>query len=58
MVDRSNLRLVLAGALQRLSARERGAVILRDLLGFSATEAAEVLGTTVASVSGHGSTGT
>lgn len=50
VVDRSSLRLVLAGALQRLSARERGAVILRDLLGFSAAEAAQVLGTTVASI--------
>nr|WP_255513747.1 RNA polymerase subunit sigma-70 [Kribbella voronezhensis] len=49
-VDRSSLRLALAAALQHLSARQRGALILRDLLSFSAAEAAEVLDTTVASV--------
>lgn len=49
-VDRSTLRLVFAGALQQLSARERGALILRDVLGFSAVEAAAVLSTSVAAV--------
>jgi RNA polymerase sigma-70 factor (ECF subfamily) len=33
-----------------LSARQRGALILRDVLSFSASEAAEILGTTVVSV--------
>lgn len=49
-VDRASVRLVFAGALQRLSARERGAVILRDVLGFSAAETADVLGLSVAAV--------
>lgn len=50
VVDRSSLRLAFASALQHLSARQRGALILRDVLGFSASEAAEVLDTTVVSV--------
>ena len=50
MVDRSSLRLAFAAALQHLSARQRGALILRDVLSFSASEAAEILGTTVVSV--------
>ena len=50
VVDRSSLRLAFAAALQHLSARERGALILRDVLGFTASEAAEILDTTVASV--------
>jgi RNA polymerase sigma-70 factor (ECF subfamily) len=50
VVDRSSLRLAFAAALQHLSARQRGALILRDVLGFSASEAAEILGTTVVSV--------
>ncbi len=49
-IDRSTLRLAFAAALQRLSARERGALILRDVLGFSATETAGILGASVASV--------
>jgi RNA polymerase sigma-70 factor (ECF subfamily) len=49
-VDRSSLRLAFAAALQHLSARQRGALILRDVLSFSASEAAEVLGATVGSV--------
>ncbi|MBW8484333.1 RNA polymerase subunit sigma-70 [Actinomadura parmotrematis] len=49
-IDRSSLRLAFAAALQHLSARERGALILRDVLGFSAAEAAEILGSTTASV--------
>jgi RNA polymerase sigma-70 factor (ECF subfamily) len=48
VVERSSLRLAFAAALQHLSARQRGALILRDVLGFSASEAAQVLGTTVA----------
>ncbi len=50
VVDRSSLRLAFAAALQHLSARQRGALILRDVLSFSASEAAEILGTTVTSV--------
>ena len=45
-----SLRLAFAAALQHLSARQRGALILRDVLSFSASEAAEILGTTVVSV--------
>ena len=50
VIDRSSLRLAFVAALQHLSARQRGALILRDVLSFSAAEAAEVLGTTVVSV--------
>lgn len=50
VIDRASLRLAFASALQLLSARERGAMILRDVLGFSAAETAEILGTSVASV--------
>ena len=50
MIDRSSLRLAFAAALQHLSARQRGALILRDVLSFSASETAEILGTTVVSV--------
>jgi RNA polymerase sigma-70 factor (ECF subfamily) len=50
VIDRSSLRLAFAAALQHLSARQRGALILRDVLGFSASEAAEILGGTTVSV--------
>ncbi|WP_310713925.1 sigma-70 family RNA polymerase sigma factor [Nonomuraea sp. 3-1Str] len=50
VVERSSLRLAFASALQHLSARQRGALILRDVLSFSASETAEILGTTVVSV--------
>jgi len=50
VIGRSSLRLAFAAALQHLSARQRGALILRDVLSFSASEAAEILGTTVVSV--------
>src|SRR6185503_1187049 len=50
VIDRSSLRLAFAAALQHLSARQRGALILRDVLGFSAAETADVLGATVVSV--------
>jgi RNA polymerase sigma-70 factor (ECF subfamily) len=49
-IDRSSLRLAFASALQHLSARQRGALILRDVLSFSASESAGILDTTVASV--------
>ncbi|NUP29612.1 MAG: sigma-70 family RNA polymerase sigma factor [Nocardia sp.] len=49
-MDRSSLRLAFASALQHLTARERGALILREVLGFSAAETAEILDTTVVAV--------
>jgi RNA polymerase sigma-70 factor, ECF subfamily len=50
VIDRSSMRLAFASALQHLSARQRGALILRDVLSFSAAETADILGTTVVSV--------
>ena len=50
VIDRSSLRLAFAAALQHLSARRRGTLILRDVLSFSASETADILGTTVVSV--------
>lgn len=41
--ERSGLRLAVVAALQLLSAKQRAALILRDVLGFSAAEAASVL---------------
>ncbi|MFD7999641.1 sigma-70 family RNA polymerase sigma factor [Streptomyces mirabilis] len=49
-VDRDSLRLAFVAALQHLSARQRAALILREVLAFSAAETADVLGTSVASV--------
>ncbi|MGC5168924.1 RNA polymerase subunit sigma-70 [Luteimicrobium sp. DT211] len=49
-VARAGLRLAFASALQHLSARERGALVLRDVLAFSAAESAAILGTTTAAV--------
>ncbi|MFE6862065.1 RNA polymerase subunit sigma-70 [Nocardia sp. NPDC057668] len=49
-IDRGSVRLAFASALQHLSARQRGALILRDVLSFSAAESAEILGCSVASV--------
>jgi RNA polymerase sigma-70 factor (ECF subfamily) len=48
--ERSSLRLAFAAALQHLSARQRAALILRDVLSFSASEAGDILGTSVVSV--------
>jgi RNA polymerase sigma-70 factor, ECF subfamily len=50
VVERSGLRLAFVAALQLLSARERAALVLRDVLSFSAAESAQILGTTVVSV--------
>jgi RNA polymerase sigma-70 factor, ECF subfamily len=47
---RSGLRLALIAALQRLPARQRAALILRDVLGWRAAEAADLLGVSVIAV--------
>ena len=50
VAERSGLRLAVVAALQLLSAKERAALILRDVLGFSAAEAAAVLDMSTAGV--------
>jgi RNA polymerase sigma-70 factor (ECF subfamily) len=47
---RESIALSFVSALQRLPAQQRAVLVLRDVLGFPASEAAKVLGTTPASV--------
>ncbi|WP_198042232.1 sigma-70 family RNA polymerase sigma factor [Kitasatospora azatica] len=50
LVARGSLRLAFVAAMQVLSARQRAALILREVLDFSAAEAAQILGTSTAAV--------
>jgi RNA polymerase sigma-70 factor (ECF subfamily) len=47
---KQSIRLAFVAALQKLAAKQRAAVLLIDVLGFSAAEAAETLETSVAAV--------
>ncbi|MGW3622452.1 sigma-70 family RNA polymerase sigma factor [Streptomyces sp. NPDC000880] len=50
LVARGSLRLAFVAAMQVLSARQRAALILREVLEFSAAETAQILDTTTAAV--------
>lgn len=49
-VERETVRLAFVALLQRLTPLQRAALVLRDILSFSARETAEILGASVASV--------
>lgn len=50
VLTRENITLAWTAALQGLSPQQRAVLLLRDVLGYSAAETAEVLGTSTASV--------
>jgi RNA polymerase sigma-70 factor (TIGR02960 family) len=50
VIARESIRLALIASLQHLSSRQRAILVLREVLGFSAPETAEILGTSVAAV--------
>jgi RNA polymerase sigma-70 factor, ECF subfamily len=50
-IERNGLRLALVAAMQLLPAKQRAALILRDVLGFSAAEVGSILGISTGAVS-------
>jgi len=50
VVEKETIELAFLAAIQHLPARQRAATVLRDVLGWSASETAETLGMSVAAV--------